>query len=51
MIGDKIGIRGEIRYTQYGEENRGTFSEEDVKVPISLDGSETDFSLGVVLYF
>ena len=51
MIGDKIGIRGEVRHTQYGKENRGTFSEEDVNVPISLDGSETDFSLGVVLYF
>ncbi len=51
MIGDKVGIRAEVRYTQYGKEDRGTFSGEVVKVPISLDGSETDFSLGVVLYF
>ena len=51
MIGDKIGIRGEIRYTQYGKENRGTFSEEDVKVPISLDGSETGFSVKAAVYF
>ncbi len=51
MIGDKIGIRGEVRHTQYGEEKRGTFSEEEVKVPISLDGSETGFSVKAVIYF
>lgn len=51
MIGDKIGIRGEVRHTQYGKEDRGTFSEEEVKVPISLDGSETGFSVKAVLYF
>jgi opacity protein-like surface antigen len=51
MIGDKIGIRGEVRHTQYGKEDMGTFSEEDIKVPISLDGSETGFSVKAVLYF
>lgn len=51
MIGDKIGIRGEVRYTQYGKEDRGTFPEEDVKVPISLDGSETGFSVKAAVYF
>ena len=51
MIGDKIGIRGEVRYTQYGKEDRETFPDEDVKVPISLDGSETGFSVRAVVYF
>lgn len=51
MIGDKIGIRGEIRYTQYGKEDRETFPDEDVKVPISLDGSETGLSVKAVVYF
>lgn len=51
MIADKIGIRGEIRYTQYGKEERETFPDEHVKVPISLDGSETGFSVRAVLYF
>lgn len=51
MIGDKIGLRGEVRYTQYGKEDRDTFSESEVKVPISLDGSETGFSVKAVLYF
>ena len=50
-IGDKIGIRGEIRHTQYGKEDREAFPEEHVNVPISLDGDETSFSLGAVLYF
>ena len=51
MIGDKIGIRGEIRHTQYGKEDRDTFADFDVKVPISLDGSETGFSVKAVVYF
>lgn len=51
MIGDKIGIRGEVRYTQYGKEDRETFPDEHVKVPISLDGSETGFSVRAVVYF
>ena len=51
MIGDKIGIRAEVRYTQYLKEDRETFSESEVKVPISLDGSETGFSVRAVLYF
>ena len=50
-IGDKIGIRGEIRHTQYGKEDREAFPDDPVKVPISLDGNETSFSLGAVLYF
>ena len=51
MIGDKIGIRGEVRHTQYRKEDRDTFADFDVKVPISLDGSETDFSVKAVVYF
>lgn len=51
MIGDKIGIRGEVRHTQYVKEDRETFPDEHVKVPISLDGSETGFSVKAVLYF
>lgn len=51
MIGDKIGIRGEVRYTQYGKEDRETFPDEPVKVPTSLDESETGFSVKAVLYF
>ena len=50
-IGDKIGIRGEIRHTQYGKEDRETFPDAAARVPISLDGNETSFSLGAVLYF
>ena len=51
MIGDKIGIRGEVRHTQYRKEDRNTFADFDVKVPISLDGSETGFSVKAVVYF
>ena len=51
MIGDKIGIRGEVSHTQYGKEDRDTFAGFDVKVPISLDGSETGFSVKAVVYF
>lgn len=51
MIGDKIGIRGEVRYTQYGKEDRETFPDEHVKVPISLEGSETGFSVKAAVYF
>ncbi len=51
MIGDKIGLRGEVRYTRYGKEDRDTFSGSEVKVPTSLDGSETGFSVKAVLYF
>ena len=51
MIGDKIGIRGEVRYTQYGKEDRETFPDLHVKVPTSLDGSETGFSVRAVVYF
>ena len=50
-IGDKIGIRGEIRHTQYGKEDRETSPDVHVKVPISLEGDETSLSLGAVLYF
>lgn len=51
IIGDKIGIRGEVRHTQYGKEDRETFPDVHVKVPISLDGSETGFSVKAVVYF
>ncbi|MCY4673016.1 MAG: outer membrane beta-barrel protein [Bacteroidetes bacterium] len=51
MIGDRLGIRGEVHHTQYGEEERGVFLEEEAKVPISLDGSETGFSVKAILYF
>ncbi len=50
-IGDKIGIRGEIRHTQYGKEDRETSPDVHVKVPISLEGDETSLSLGAVVYF
>lgn len=51
MIGDRIGIRGEVRHTWYGKEDRETFPDEYVKVPTSLDGSETGFSVKAVVYF
>lgn len=51
MIGDKIGIRGEVRHTQYIKEDRETFPDIHVKVPISLDGSETGFSVKAAVYF
>ena len=51
MITDKIGIRGEVRYTRYGKEDRETFSESEVKVPTSLEGSETGFSVKAAVYF
>lgn len=51
MIGNKIGIRGELRYTLYGKEDRETFPDEPVKIPTSLDGSETGLSVKAVVYF
>ena len=51
MIGDRLGIRGEVHHTQYGKEEWGAFSEEEARVPISLDGSETGFSAKAILYF
>jgi opacity protein-like surface antigen len=51
MIGNRLGIRGEVHHTQYGEEEWGAFSEEVATVPISLDGSETGFSVRTILYF
>ena len=51
MIGNRLGIRGEVHHTQYGEEEWEAFSGEEATVPISLDGSETGFSIKAVLYF
>ncbi len=51
MIGDRLGVRGEVHHSQYGEEEWGAFSEEEATVPISLDGSETGFSVKAILYF
>lgn len=52
MIGSKAGIRTEVRHTLYKKEDRETFSDEtNIKVPISLDGSETSFSIKAVVYF
>ena len=51
MIGDKVGIRGEVRHTQYVKEDRETLLESDVKVSISLEGSETGFSIKAAVYF
>ena len=51
MIGDRLGIRGEVHHTQYGEEEWVAFSEEATTVPLSLDGSETGFSVKAILYF
>lgn len=50
--GGRAGIRGEVRHTLYGEQERDTFSgETNIAVPISLDGSETGFSVKAVVYF
>ncbi len=51
MIGGKLGIRTEVRHTQYRKETWKTFPDEIASVPISLDGSETGFSGKAVLYF
>ena len=51
MIGSRLGIRGELHHTQYGEEEWGAFSEEEATVPLTLDGNETGFSVKTVLYF
>lgn len=51
MIGDRFGIRGEVHHTQYGEEEWEAFSGEEATVPLSLDGSETGFSVKAILYF
>lgn len=52
MIGGKTGIRAEARHTLYKKENRGTFPDSsNIKVPVSLDGSETGFSIKAVVYF
>ena len=52
IVGNNIGIRGEIRHTLYRKEDRETFPDEsNIKVPVSLDGSETGFSIKAVVYF
>ena len=51
MIGDRLGVRGELHHAQYGEEEWGAFSEEEATVPLSLDGSETGFTVKAILYF
>ncbi len=51
MIGDRLGVRGGVHHTQYGEEEWGAFSEEEARVPLSLDGRETGFSVRTILYF
>lgn len=51
MIGDRLGVRGGVHHTQYGEEEWGAFSEEAARVPLSLDGRETGFSVRAILYF
>ncbi len=46
------GIRAEVRHTLYRKEDRQTFPDEsNIKVPVSLDGSETGFSIKAVVYF
>ncbi|MCY3625454.1 MAG: outer membrane beta-barrel protein [Candidatus Dadabacteria bacterium] len=52
MIGGKTGIRAEARHTLYKKEDRGTFPDSNnIKVPVSLDGNETGFSIKAVVYF
>ena len=52
MIGSKVGIRGEVRRTSYKKETRETFSgDSGIKIPVSLDGSETGLSIKAVVYF
>lgn len=52
VIGNSIGIRGEVRHTLYKKEDRETFPDEsNIEVPVSLDGSETGFSIKAVVYF
>ena len=52
MVGSKVGIRGEVRHTLYKKESRESFSDDSgINVPVSIDGSETGFSLKAVVYF
>lgn len=51
-IGDSTGIRAEVSHKLYKKEDRGAFPDEStIKVLISLDGSETGFSVKAVVYF
>ena len=50
MIG-KAGIRAEVRHTQYAKKDWDGWEDVGPDIPLSLDGDETRFSLGVVFYF
>ena len=52
MLGGRWAVRGEIAHTRYGEQKWISFTEErDVRVPASLEGNKTEFSLGMLIYF
>ena len=50
MLGEKIGIRSEIRHTRYEKVKRVDVLR-DLRVPASNEHNETDFSLSAVVYF
>lgn len=52
MLGENMAVRGEITHTRYGEQKWTTlFPEGGIRVLPSVDLNETDFSLGLLLYF
>jgi len=51
IIGEKLAIRGEIRYTIYEKENWVTlFNEEKIRVPAEIDNNEGSLSLSLIWY-
>ena len=53
MLGDRVGVRGEVRHTRYSKLRRTPFSLVDgnLNVRTTLEPCETDFSLSAVVYF
>ena len=52
MLGERIGIRSEIRHTRYEKLKRlDVLNEGNLRVPTSNEQNETDFSLSAVVYF
>ncbi len=52
MIGERAGIFVEVRHTRYAKKKWNAWEEtEGPDIPLSLDGNETNFSLGTIFYF
>lgn len=51
MIGEKLAVRSEIRYTIYEKENWVSFANErKIRVPAEIDTNETSLSISLIWY-